>query len=216
MKAMSRRVSTIACSMAMACALPGTFVVTFVLAEDSATGQNASRAPYASKRMLDGIEWTTANLNIETEQSYCYDDAEQNCRRYGRLYTWPSAQRVCGVLGQGWRLPTDDEWRRLAKQYGGAHDDADDGGKAAFAALLNGGGSGFDVLLGGGRAPDGQYARGEAHGFYWTASESAPDLASYYNFGKGSGSLYRQREGEKQWAFSVRCIHVNDAPSAAR
>jgi hypothetical protein len=44
-----------------------------------------------------------------------------------------------------------------------------DGGKAAYKALLIGGGSGFNALLGGGRGEGGQYARLEAHGFYWTA-----------------------------------------------
>jgi hypothetical protein len=38
--------------------------------------------------MADGKEWTTENLNVEASPSYCYADAEQNCRRYGRLYTW--------------------------------------------------------------------------------------------------------------------------------
>jgi len=28
----------------------------------------------------------------------------------------------------------------------------------------------------------------------------------FYNFGRGSGALYRQSEGEKQAGFAVRCI----------
>ena len=57
-----------------------------------------------------------------------------------------------------------------------------------------------------GRAPDGQYSRSEAHGFYWTASESGAANATFYNFGHGGLALYRQSEGEKQRAFSVRCV----------
>jgi uncharacterized protein (TIGR02145 family) len=109
-------------------------------------------------------------------------------------------------LGEGWRLPTEDEWRRLAKRYGGTFEDSDDKGKSAYKTLLSEGGSGFNALLGGGRAPDGKYARLEAHGFYWTASESDGGNAWFYNFGHGAPALYRQREGEKPWAFSVRCI----------
>src|SRR5687768_2574654 len=37
----------------------------------------------SSTRMADGKEWTTENLNVNAP-SYCYDDAEANCRRYGR------------------------------------------------------------------------------------------------------------------------------------
>jgi uncharacterized protein (TIGR02145 family) len=72
---------------------------------------------------------------------------------------------------------------------------------------LIGASSGFNALLGGGRvAEDGQYARLEAHGFYWTASESDPARAWFYNFGKGGLSLNRHREGQKQMALSVRCV----------
>ncbi|HUE23781.1 MAG TPA: hypothetical protein VMQ86_18980 [Bryobacteraceae bacterium] len=72
--------------------------------------------------------------------------------------------------------------------------------------FLIGGNSGFDALLGGGRSDDGQYARLEAHGFYWTASESGPAIAWFYNFGKGGLALNRHGDGEKQRAFSVRCV----------
>jgi uncharacterized protein (TIGR02145 family) len=160
----------------------------------------------SSKRMADGKEWTTANLNVNTSTSYCYDDAERNCRQYGRLYTWESAQRACQSLGDGWRLPTDDEWRQLAKRYGGVIDDSADKGKAAFAALISGGTSGFNAVLGGNREPDGKYERLEAHGLYWTASENDSDRVSIYNFGKGGQALNRHTQGDKQRAISARCV----------
>jgi uncharacterized protein (TIGR02145 family) len=170
-------------------------------------GTSCATQSYSSRRMPDGKHWMTDNLNVNTGQSFCYDDSELNCRRYGRLYTWESAQRACQSLGNGWRLPTDADWRQMAKHYGGVFDDAKDKGKAAYTALMIGGISGFGGVLGGGRVPDeGKYARLEAHGFYWTSSESDPAKALFYNFGKGSSALYRQREGEKEMAISVRCV----------
>ncbi len=172
----------------------------------SAQDREASGTMYASKRMADGKQWTTHNLNVTTVPSYCYEDAELKCRQYGRLYTLESARRGCQSLGDGWRLPASDEWEQMAKRYSGVPGDSDDGRKAAYKALLVGGNSGFNALLGGGRSEDGQYARLEAHGFYWTASESDPLSAWFYNFAKGRLSLYRQSGGEKQRAFSVRCV----------
>ena len=96
----------------------------------SAQVQQSSGALSSAKRMADGKQWTTGNLNVKTVPSYCYEDAESNCRLYGR----------------------------------------------------------------------------EAHGFYWTASESDGGNAWFYNFGKGRPALYRQSEGEKPRAFSVRCV----------
>src|SRR5262245_54479591 len=173
--------------------------------EHSATDQNVSGATSPSKRMADGKEWTTGNLSVNASPAYCYDDAARNCRRYGRLYTWASAQQVCQSLGAGWRLPTDDEWRQLAKQYGGISSDSADEGKAAFKALLSGGRSGFNAVLGGNRLA-GKYERLEAHGLYWTASDNDSATAPVYNFGKGGGALHRSPQGQKQMAISVRCV----------
>jgi uncharacterized protein (TIGR02145 family) len=170
-----------------------------------AQDRNVSGTPPSSKRMADGKEWTTANLNVNEAPSYCYDDAESNCDRYGRMYTWESAQRVCQSLGGGWHLPTDDEWRQLAKRYGGISVDSADKGKAAFAALLSGGTSGFNAVLGGNRS-DGKYARLDAHGLYWTASANDPTSAPMYNFGKGGQALHRSPQGKKEMAISVRCV----------
>jgi uncharacterized protein (TIGR02145 family) len=175
-------------------------------AQRSTKDQKPSGTTVSSRRMADGKEWTTANLNVNTSSSYCYDESEANCRAYGRLYTWESAQRGCEALGERWRLPTDDEWRQLAKHYGGLGNDSPENGKAAYTALLSGGTSGFNAVLGGNRSGDGQYDRLEAHGIYWTASENGPTTAPLYNFGKGSQALFRGAQGPKQMAVSVRCV----------
>jgi uncharacterized protein (TIGR02145 family) len=156
--------------------------------------------------MADGRQWTTDNLNADSKPSYCYEDSELNCRRYGRLYTWESARQGCQSLGDGWRLPTDDEWRQMAKRYGGVGEDSDDRGHAAYTRLLAGGSSGFNALLGGNRTDDGRYERLQAHGFYWTATERDPGKAVFYNFGLGGLALNRQPEGGKRMAVSVRCV----------
>jgi uncharacterized protein (TIGR02145 family) len=171
----------------------------------AASDQQAPVESSSSRRMLDGKEWTTENLRVDMGSSYCYEDSEPNCRRYGRLYTWESAQRACASLGHGWQLPTDNEWRELARHYGGVGGDSAEGGKAAYSALLSGGSSGFNAQLGGDRE-NGRFDRIGAHGFYWTASETNGGSAPFYNFGLGGQALNRQAEGDKQMATSVRCV----------
>ena len=176
-------------------------------ARRSANDQEAPGGRSSFKRLPDGKAWTTENLNVAADGSYCYDDAEPNCRKYGRLYTWESAQRACQSLGGGWRLPTDDEWRQLAAHHGGLREESADRGHAAYTALMTGGSSGFNAVLGGNRgSEDAQYARLEAHGLYWSASESGPTSAWFYNFGKGGSSVNRHRNGDKRMAISVRCV----------
>ena len=161
---------------------------------------------YTFKRMEDGFLWMTTNLNLNVPESYCYENINTNCKQYGRLYTWESAQKVCVLLGDGWRLPTITEWRDMIKYYGGMPDDSSSARKKAYKELLTGGSSGFNALLGGGRESGGKFARINAHGFYWTATENTDGSVWFTNFGKGSQSLYRQKEGEKLEAHSVRCI----------
>jgi uncharacterized protein (TIGR02145 family) len=188
--------------------IPARVVMTalgLVLASSGAAQPPAASPP--SKRMPDGSQWTTKNLNVTREQSYCYDNSERNCRQYGRLYTWESALGACRALGGGWRLPTNEEWRQMANHYGGIRQEAADLGKAAYTALITGGSSGFDAVHGGGRTgKSGEYERLDAHGFYWSATESDRDRAWFYNFGKGGQSVGRHENGEKFWALSVRCV----------
>lgn len=157
---------------------------------------------YTVKVMSDGRTWTTDNLRLVLPGSHCHGDAASQCLRFGRLYTWAAAVQVCNRLGTGWRLPTDDEWRQLAAAYGGLLSDSEGGD--APTELLAGGASGFNAVRGGNREADGSYARLDAHGFYWTGTESDNEHAWFYNF--GSLGLNRHRGGDKSMAVSVRCI----------
>ena len=195
-----------------ACALGVAGTITFgTLGADCGTGRpvdgvNVSPLIDSAAQMLDSKRWTTANLDLDVAGSYCYEHSEVNCGRYGRLYTWDAARAGCQSLGDGWHLPTDDEWREMTKHYGGIRDESSDSGKTAYAALLAHGSSGFNALLGGNRSENGQYERLEAHGFYWTATDSTLSTAWFYNFGRGGRSVNRHREGDKRMAVSVRCV----------
>lgn len=164
--------------------------------------------PSPSFRLMpDGKQWLSENLSIEVPGSSCYQGEARMCRQYGRLYTWAAARAACRALGSGSRLPTEDEWRLLAKAYGGLYGESADSGKLAYQSLTAGGRSGFNALFGGGAEPgNGAYSRLEAHGFYWTSSQSGSAGATFINFARASQALYRQPDGEKERAFSVRCV----------
>lgn len=94
----------------------------------------------------------------------------------------------------------------MAHQYGGIRIDAGQDGTEAYRQLIAGGDSGFNILFGGTRDPSGSYRRREAHGFFWTSTESDSSHAWFYNLGKGGKFVNRHNDGEKPRAFSVRCI----------
>jgi uncharacterized protein (TIGR02145 family) len=161
---------------------------------------------YTTKRMLDNNCWMTENLRVNIPGSYCYDNTKQHCDQYGRLYTWTAAAEGCALLGNGWELPSSEDWRHLTVLYGGQARDSLAMRKAAYQALLDNGVSEFHALLGGGRNTDGSYARIAAHGFYWASTEADKSNAWYYNFASGRQALFEQDGTEKTRAFSVRCV----------
>ena len=154
--------------------------------------------------MADGKYWMTHNVNVNVLSSYRYEDKELNCYQYGRLYTWESAWRVCQSFGHEWQLPTKDEQQQMAKHYGGVRDDSDDGGKAAYNALVVGGSSGFNAVFGG---PPRR----------WPICTFESALILLDGVREWSGQcmalqlgqthiLNCHNDGQKRRAFSVRCV----------
>lgn len=152
----------------------------------------------------NGLTWMTQNLDYEVENSAYHKDLKSSERsKYGRLYTWEAAKKACQAVG--WRLPTDQEWREMAKAFGGADDDASDGGKAAYQALIAGGSSGFSAQLGGGRHSNGDFGNLGDNGYYWSATEYGSDLAWNFYFYRGDGELGRSSTN-KTVGRSCRCV----------
>ncbi|MCC6538207.1 MAG: hypothetical protein IT162_11680 [Bryobacterales bacterium] len=163
------------------------------------------------RRLADGQEWTTSNVDVAMDRSYCYDNDPANCRKYGRLYEWDAAGRACAALGDRWRLPTKEEWAALTRAYGALLEEDKVRSQEAFKAMRPGGRAGFDLALGGGRNLDGSYARVDAHGFYWTATETDAGHAWMMNIGRGLGAVNRHANGEKKDAYAVRCVRDSAA-----
>ena len=62
--------------------------------------------------------WMAENLNYNAKDSKCYDKKPTNCDKYGRLYDWETAIKVCPG---GWHLPSDKEWDELVRFADGAN-----------------------------------------------------------------------------------------------
>ena len=80
--------------------------------------------------------WMAENLNYKAENTYCLNNRDTNCTKYGRFYMWGTAmdsagtwgtngkgcgydkpcspkKSVRGVCPEGWHLPSYFEWKRL-------------------------------------------------------------------------------------------------------
>jgi uncharacterized protein (TIGR02145 family) len=147
--------------------------------------------------------WMAENLNIETGNSKCYGDDPANCKKYGRLYDWETATKVCP---SGWHLPSKAEWDKLIEVAGGEgnadkhlkaksgwEDDGEGDDKFGFAALPGGYGGSNNANAG-------------HFGYWWTSTKydnNHPYYLFIYSFEEED---YNYGYEDKSMLYSVRCI----------
>ena len=142
-----------------------------------------------------GLTWMAENLKFEAPGSWPYDnDPEEVELLYGRLYTWESALAACP---EGWRLPTDEDWKDLAMAFRNSYDlEKDPEGVFCEPREL------LDSLC----LTDDSFLLGY-WSYHWGATERDADSAWVYHFDILNGRMFRY-DKPKSSAFSVRCVKL--------
>jgi uncharacterized protein (TIGR02145 family) len=152
--------------------------------------------------------WMADNLRFQPNSltSLCYK-ARSECPGYGRLYPWDVAIEACTGLGEGWRLPTDQEWMLLVTDLGGFYNGGERQGEPSqtYLRMIKGGSSGFDILLGGYRREGISYAQ-DVSGMYWSGTEYDDENAWRYEFFSRAGGNVSRYFQVKTSGYSCRCV----------
>ena len=160
--------------------------------------------------------WMAENLAYKKGDWYEYgwdsDNKKANAAKYGLLYEWKTAKKVCPP---GTHLPTNDEWETLIASLGGKDVAGtkmkDSTGWGESGEGMNS--SGFSALPGGYRVDNGRFDQIGEGAHWWTATESDEYTAWNWALLKGvkhiSPGAYGKTAGG---AFSVRCV-VDRFPS---
>ena len=153
---------------------------------------------------LNGMEWFAENLRFETSGSFYYNSSGYG-EQYGRLYTLYEAGSACP---EGWRLPSDRDWKDLLVTAGGYHDmetgELVGDRKRGFQSLMMNGNGAFSARLGGGVF--GQDFTGiNTQGYFW-AARLVSDRPVYYSLESGRETVQRRTGGAPGNAFSCRCV----------
>ena len=142
---------------------------------------------------IAGLEWMSENLNYRITGSMCYDNHPFNCRRLGRLYTWWDATRACP---EGWRLPSDEDWDKLYRHYGGNSIDA-------YNNMITGP---FKAKMSGWYTQNNEFKAVNAKAYFWSSTtKNEGEEARYYSLNK-ENKLLNSSKTQKSLAFSCRCV----------
>lgn len=140
--------------------------------------------------------WMAENLAYKADSNcWVYDDDQKNVSRYGYLYNFEMAKKVCP---SGFHLPSKEEFEILLNNYGGANDS-----EVNYSELIPEGNSGFDALFGGYHS--GVFHNKDRSCDIWSASnynnEEAWQLYIYSMNLKAGLNHFLKSSG-----YSVRCI----------
>ena len=125
--------------------------------------------------------WMAENLSFKLGDSWCYDNSEQNCNEYGRLYTWNAAQKACP---DGWRMASDREWDAVASNS-----------------------ASFGIKTAGFRNAKGKFELLGKRADFWTADD-AGDKGKYHYYSASAGSIDKNTYSKKG-GMSVRCVQAS-------
>jgi uncharacterized protein (TIGR02145 family) len=150
--------------------------------------------------------WMAKNLDCDVAGSKCYVNDPANCTKYGRLYDWSTAMKVCP---SGWRLPSKEDWDKLVSYV-----ESDNGCSNCAAMYLKATSDwyennsndryGFSALPGG--FFGGGFVNAGSEGSWWSASESSSYGAYYVNMGYRSEYVSYGSRCKNGCFVNVRCV----------
>ena len=164
-------------------------------------------------------EWVTLESGAWSEQE---NDSEKG-KVYGKLYNWYAISDPRGLAPEGWRVPTEEDWRKLEAHLGMKPEELD--GVEFRGKERNVGGrlkergtghwdepntgatneTGFAARAGGYRDNDGPFNFFGKYAAFWTATEAENGRVWFRGMTTGEKGVYRFSFNRK-CGFSVRCV----------
>lgn len=172
--------------------------------------QTWARANVNTGTMINGSTNQTNNAVVE---KYCYNNLESNCTNHGGLYKWDEAMQYAtaegsrGICPVGSHIPSDIDLQILEVQLGTPKAQAEAFGWRGVdlgVKLKNGGLSGLNMPLSGGRETDGSFFNISSNAYIW--SSSVFGVMGINRYLAAARADVERNANSKEYGFSVRCL----------
>jgi uncharacterized protein (TIGR02145 family) len=163
-------------------------------------------------------------------EKYCYDNKDENCKKYGGLYQWGEAMQYTsgpggqGICPPGWRLPSDEEWCITTiyldstvncRHFGASGNNLGQlkspgtiEAKTGLWYFPNEGSraqSDFNALPAGTRSIYSKFFFLGYHAYFWSSTEHDAQNAWFWYLKYRNNGIYRENYF-KASGYSVRCV----------
>ena len=174
---------------------------TITMGDQTWFAENLAYIPHVSPGRTQGGIWVYGYDGSDVDAAI----STENFRVYGCLYDWDTAIKSCPP---GWRLPSYEDWSRLALFFG---PNAEDGNRmkevgTRYWENLHFGAdnsSGFSARPGGARDPDGEFFGLNSLAAFWSSTESYAGHFWHYYL-ENVSPYVRQNANDRASGYSIR------------
>ncbi len=142
--------------------------------------------------------WYAENVQYDVEGSICYNNIEEYCGKYGRLYNYEQANSACP---EGWHVPTIHEWKHLFEFFGGRHHT----GKI----MMDHSDTDMHMLMGGFGEPGPTFRDISISGNWWDNELKDSNTAGIITLKKESHHVFHSKVGDNHF-LSSRCVQYHN------
>jgi uncharacterized protein (TIGR02145 family) len=204
---------------------------TMIIGDQHWMAENLRVTRYRDGTLIDspGEDYDAWRYNKTGAYSWYNADKEQYANAYGALYNWYATDNDAGLCPEGWRMPTDDDFKILEMYLGMKYDEANAGGwRGSGSEVVNRlkstrteadghpfwaeglndratNESGFSFIPGGLRTSTGYFVSLGRAGYLWSSTERNPEVVWARKMELDYDDVTRFALN-KDLGFNVRCI----------
>lgn len=172
-------------------------------------GENLRTSRYRNGISILNVSNNQTWSNLNTGAWCWYENNNTYDLPYGKLYNWFAVNDPGGLCPEGWRVPEENDWLKLAAFLGGtpvAGEKLKESGTDHWVnPNLATNSSGFSALPGGHREIDGSFFDLGSSGIWWSADELIGEETSDVEMTHHQIDL-NPDQAPKRHGNSVRCI----------